>query len=259
MEAHARQDGPGHNYLVQHSAGSGKSSTIAWLAYRLSNLHNVDNDEVSEKVIVVTDRVVLDHQLQATVAQFEKVSGVVEKIAESSQQHTDALAGEQARIIITTIQKFPFVLEEIEELPGRSYAVLADEAHSSQLVAIRRPVELQVRPARLPERRHRRGEHRCSRADPTDRDHPEWASRGPSRRSSGGVRAHRPGQARGPPQPDGQAAPCVRRAPSHRPTHLRGRRHVGGSRRLVVRLGRTAPHASSSVSLLAARSVRDRR
>lgn len=132
MEAHAREHGPGHNYLVQHSAGSGKSNTIAWLAHRLSNLHNSGNDKVFDKVIVITDRVVLDRQLQATVAQFEKVSGVVEKIDESSQQLADALSGEQARIIITTIQKFPFVLEKIGELPGRSYAVLADEAHSSQ-------------------------------------------------------------------------------------------------------------------------------
>ena len=81
---------------------------------------------------MVTDRVVLDRQLQATVAQFEKVSGVVQKIDESSQQLADALAGEQARIIITTIQKFPFVIEKIGELPDRRYAIIADEAHSSQ-------------------------------------------------------------------------------------------------------------------------------
>ena len=132
MEAHAREHGAGHNYLVQHSAGSGKSNTIAWLAHRLSNLHDAGDTKVFNKVIVITDRVVLDRQLQATIAQFEKVSGVVQKIDESSQQLADALEGEQARIIITTIQKFPYVMEKISELPDRRYAVIADEAHSSQ-------------------------------------------------------------------------------------------------------------------------------
>jgi type I restriction enzyme R subunit len=132
LAAHAGEHGAGHNYLVQHSAGSGKSNTIAWLAHRLSNLHGVNDLLVFDKVVVITDRVVLDKQLQATVAQFEKVSGVVQKVDESSQQLAGALAGEQARIVITTIQKFPFVLQHVEGLPNRRYAVIADEAHSSQ-------------------------------------------------------------------------------------------------------------------------------
>ncbi|MEZ5246311.1 MAG: DEAD/DEAH box helicase family protein [Acidimicrobiales bacterium] len=129
---HARDHGAGHNYLVQHSAGSGKSNTIAWLAHRLSTLHAADDTKIFDKVIVITDRQALDRQMQETVGQFEKVAGVVQKIDESSAQLAEALEGEQARIIITTIQKFPFALEKIESLPNRRYAVIADEAHSSQ-------------------------------------------------------------------------------------------------------------------------------
>ena len=129
---HARTNGTGHNYLVQHSAGSGKSNTIAWLAHRLSTLHDDTDTKIFDKVIVITDRQVLDRQMQETVGQFEKVAGVVQKIDENSQQLANALEGEQARIIITTIQKFPFALEKISSLPNRRYAVIADEAHSSQ-------------------------------------------------------------------------------------------------------------------------------
>ena len=110
LEADAKSSGPGKSYLVQHSAGSGKSNTIAWLAHRLSNLHNAADEKVFDKVVVITDRVVLDRQLQETIYQFEHARGVVVKIDQHSQQLADALAGEQARIIITTLQKFPFVL-----------------------------------------------------------------------------------------------------------------------------------------------------
>lgn len=132
MEAAARTEGAGQKYLVQHSAGSGKSNTIAWLAHRLSNLHDDGDRKVFDKVVVITDRVVLDRQLQDTIYQFEHAHGVVERIEAHSQQLADALAGEQARIIITTLQKFPFVLDKVEALPSRSYAVIVDEAHSSQ-------------------------------------------------------------------------------------------------------------------------------
>jgi type I restriction enzyme R subunit len=132
LEATARAEGPGNKYLVQHSAGSGKSNTIAWLAHRLSNLHDDADQKVFDKVVVITDRLVLDRQLQDTVYQFEHAYGVVERIERHSQQLADALAGEQARIIITTLQKFPFVLDKVEDLPARSYAVIVDEAHSSQ-------------------------------------------------------------------------------------------------------------------------------
>lgn len=131
LEADARTNGSGHSYLVQHSAGSGKSNTIAWLAHRLSSLHDATDAKVFDKIVVITDRVVLDRQLQETIYQFDHVWGVVEKIDKDSQQLADALAGEQARIIITTLQKFPFVLDKIGELPSRSYAVIVDEAHSS--------------------------------------------------------------------------------------------------------------------------------
>lgn len=132
LEGHARANGAGQSYLVQHSAGSGKSNTIAWTAHRLSSLHDAQNEKVFHKVIVITDRVVLDRQLQDTIYQFEHARGVVVKIDQSSQQLADALTGEQARIIITTLQKFPFVLDKIESLPNRRYAVIVDEAHSSQ-------------------------------------------------------------------------------------------------------------------------------
>ncbi len=131
LEDAARSEGAGHSYLVQHSAGSGKSNTIAWLAHRLSTLHVGDN-KVFDKVIVITDRVVLDRQLQDTIYQFEHTHGVVVRIEKSSAQLADALTGEQARIIITTLQKFPFVMDKVGALPDRSYAVIVDEAHSSQ-------------------------------------------------------------------------------------------------------------------------------
>ena len=118
LEADARAHGAGQTYLVQHSAGSGKSNTIAWLAHRLSTLHDADDQKVFDKVVVITDRVVLDRQLQDTIYQFEHAHGVVVKIDKDSAQLAEALAGEQARIIITTLQKFPFVLDKVGELPG---------------------------------------------------------------------------------------------------------------------------------------------
>jgi type I restriction enzyme R subunit len=139
----ARQEGVGHNYLVEHSAGSGKSNTIGWLAHRLSSLHDAKNERVFDSVVVITDRVVLDQQLQDTVYQFEHKRGVVQKIDESSRQLAEALES-AVPIIITTLQKFPFVsrhlLKMAEERGGtgsgalltRRCAVIVDEAHSSQ-------------------------------------------------------------------------------------------------------------------------------
>ncbi len=132
MEADARQRGPGQQYLVQHSAGSGKSNTIAWLAHRLASLHDDNDDKVFDKVIVITDRLVLDRQLQDTIHQFEHTPGVVARIDQDSQQLAAALTGGEAKIIVTTLWKFPFVVEKIAGLTRRSYAVLIDEAHSSQ-------------------------------------------------------------------------------------------------------------------------------
>ena len=128
---HAQEHGAGRNYLVQHSAGSGKSNSIAWLSYRLSGLHNADNQRIFDSVIVVTDRRVLDSQLQNTIYQFEHKSGVVQHIDKDSQQLADAIGG-GANIIITTLQKFSFIVEKVGSLPDRNYAVIIDEAHSSQ-------------------------------------------------------------------------------------------------------------------------------
>jgi type I restriction enzyme R subunit len=132
LAEHAAEHGSGQNYLVMHSAGSGKSNTIAWLAHRLSSLHGAANEAVFDKVIIITDRVVLDRQLQDTVFQFEHVPGVVQRIDKDSQQLADALQGETSKIIITTVQKFGFVLEKVQGLRGRRFAVILDEAHSSQ-------------------------------------------------------------------------------------------------------------------------------
>lgn len=139
----AKTEGVGANYLVEHSAGSGKSNTIGWLAHRLASLHDVKNQRVFDSVIVVTDRVVLDQQLQDTIYQFEHKRGVVQKIDDSSRQLAEALEN-AVPIIITTLQKFPFVSRQLlkmaEErgqagtglLPTRRCAVVVDEAHSSQ-------------------------------------------------------------------------------------------------------------------------------
>ncbi len=132
LEERARRDGPGRNSLVPHSAGSGKSNTIAWLAHRLASLHDASDAKVFDKVVVVTDRKVLDRQLQDTVSQFEHAHGVVKRVEESSRELADALRSAEAKIIVTTFQKFPFVVEEVEALPERRYAVIVDEAHSSQ-------------------------------------------------------------------------------------------------------------------------------
>ena len=121
----------GTNYLIQHSAGSGKSNSIAWLAYRLSSLHNDTDKRIFDSVIVVTDRKVLDQQLQNTIYQFEHKTGVVQRIDKDSTQLANAL-GYGTNIIITTLQKFPFVVDKVGELPDRNYAVIIDEAHSSQ-------------------------------------------------------------------------------------------------------------------------------
>lgn len=123
-------NGSGTNYLIQHSAGSGKSNSIAWLAHRLSGLHNYNNEKIFKSVIVVTDRKVLDNQLQDTIFQFDHKLGVVEKIDKDSAQLKDAINAGKA-IIITTLQKFPVIYKDI--IGGKNnFAVIIDEAHSSQ-------------------------------------------------------------------------------------------------------------------------------
>ncbi len=133
----AKGEGPGNKYLVQHSAGSGKSNTIMWLAHQLSSAHDAADKKVFDSIIVVTDRQVLDDQLQATISQFEHKAGVVQRITKEGSKSAQlgvALAN-KTPIIIVTIQTFPYALDAIGELPDvakRSFAVIADEAHSSQ-------------------------------------------------------------------------------------------------------------------------------
>lgn len=135
----ARGEGPGNRYLVQHSAGSGKTNSISWLAHRLSQLHDADNARVFDTVVVVTDRTVLDKQLQDAISQFEKQAGVVQSITRESgesksKQLAAALTGGK-NIVIVTIQSFEALIESIQTVPalqGRRFAVIADEAHSSQ-------------------------------------------------------------------------------------------------------------------------------
>ncbi|WP_446009369.1 type I restriction endonuclease subunit R [Candidatus Electrothrix sp.] len=131
ITAHAREHGAGQNYLIQHSAGSGKSNSIAWLAYRLASLHNTTDERIFDAVIIVTDRRILDQQLQDTVYQFEHKTGVVQRIDKGSAQLAQALHS-CVPLIITTLQKFPFILDAAKDLPDRRYAVIIDEAHSSQ-------------------------------------------------------------------------------------------------------------------------------
>jgi type I restriction enzyme R subunit len=132
LAADARASGPGSNYLIQHSAGSGKSNTIAWLAHRLAGLHDAADRKVFDKVVVITDRVVLDRQLQTTVFQFDHEPGVVKRVEQGSAELAEALESGAAKIVVSTLQKFPFVLEKIGDLSERSFAVIVDEAHSSQ-------------------------------------------------------------------------------------------------------------------------------
>jgi len=148
LAEHASTWGPGRNYLPQHSAGSGKSNSIAWLAHRLSTLHTPadpsllaehatglglgPNEKVFPKVVVVTDRVILDRQLQDTIWQFDHTPGVVERIDKNSAQLAEALEGSRAQVIITTLQKFPVIAKAATDMKGKRFAVIVDEAHSSQ-------------------------------------------------------------------------------------------------------------------------------
>lgn len=131
MLADAQTNGSGQKYLIQHSAGSGKSNSIAWLSHQLIGLHDKSGiNNIFDTVIVVTDRRVLDVQIRNNIKRFQQVKGVVEAITEGSKQLKTALE-EGKKIIITTIQKFPHIVEEIGELPGNNFAIIIDEAHSS--------------------------------------------------------------------------------------------------------------------------------
>ena len=155
LAAAARTEGPGRNYLIQHSAGSGKTNSIAWLAHRLASLHDAKDAKVFDCVVVITDRRVLDRQLQDAIYQIEHAQGVVRTIDRDSRQLAAALI-DGTKIVVTTLQKFPFVLRGLLHVAGaaagapptagaraqanaweaeiaqRRYAVIVDEAHSSQ-------------------------------------------------------------------------------------------------------------------------------
>lgn len=155
LVAATRTESAGHNYLIQHSAGSGKTNSISWLSHRLASLHNAQDQKVFDCVIVITDRKVLDKQLQDAIYQIEHAQGVVKAIDQNAKQLADALI-DGTKIVITTLQKFPFVLRGLLHAAGaenqdkasdeekaqakawqaaiaaRRYAVIVDEAHSSQ-------------------------------------------------------------------------------------------------------------------------------
>ena len=156
MVAHAARHGAGNNYLIQHSAGSGKSNTIAWLAHRLSSLHTPadvslldpaavaeglqPNTPVFDKTVIITDRSVLDKQLQDTVGDFSQVEGLVGRVSgkggSKSAQLAEALSTSTKRIIVVTLQTFPALLDYLKreptEIRGGRFAIVVDEAHSSQ-------------------------------------------------------------------------------------------------------------------------------
>lgn len=135
LVAAARAEGPGHRYLIQHSAGSGKTNSIAWTAHQLSTLHRADGSKVFDSVIVVTDRTVLDSQLKEAIQQIDAKTGVVVGIdgagGSKSKQLSDALSSGK-QIIVVTIQTFGFVMDHLGSMTGKSFAIIADEAHSSQ-------------------------------------------------------------------------------------------------------------------------------
>ena len=129
--AATRAGGAGVDRLVQHSAGSGKSNTIAWTAHSLSRLHGEDDQPIFDKVVVITDRRVLDRQLQETVSGLDHTPGTIVRIDQHSSQLREALEGNAARVIITTLQKFPVIAQTANAIVGRRFAVIVDEAHSS--------------------------------------------------------------------------------------------------------------------------------
>ena len=120
------------NYLIQHSAGSGKTNTIAWLSHRFSSLHDKNDKQIFDNVVVVTDRVVVDRQLQAAISGIEHKSGLFKPMKDdcTSDDLRKALEG-NTKIIATTIQKFPYIVDTVASLKGKTFAVIIDEAHSS--------------------------------------------------------------------------------------------------------------------------------
>ncbi|MFD2638107.1 type I restriction endonuclease subunit R [Piscibacillus salipiscarius] len=131
IEEDVKKNGAGKSYLSQHSAGSGKTNSISWLSHRLAKLHDEHDEAMFDSVIVVTDRRVLDKQLQDAIYQLEHKTGFVEKIEKNSEQLAQAIKN-KAKIIVTTLQKFPFIIDQVNEISKGKYAIIIDEAHSSQ-------------------------------------------------------------------------------------------------------------------------------
>ena len=126
------ENGSTQNYLIQHSAGSGKTNSIAWLAYRLSSLHDSDNKIIFDNIIIVTDRVVVDRQLQSAIMNMEHKSGLIKVMDDKCNSSDLAIAlNGNTKIIATTIQKFPYIVDEVKNLKNKKFAVIIDEAHSS--------------------------------------------------------------------------------------------------------------------------------
>lgn len=126
------ENGSTQNYLIQHSAGSGKTNSIAWLAYRLSSLHDADNKIIFDNIIIVTDRVVVDRQLQAAIMGMEHKSGLIKVMDDKCNSSDLAIALDgNTKIIATTIQKFPYIVDDVANLKNKKFAVIIDEAHSS--------------------------------------------------------------------------------------------------------------------------------
>lgn len=125
-----QEEGPGNNYLIQHSAGSGKTKTMAWLAHQLANMTNHDGTAIYDCIIMVTDRIVLNRNMAEDVVNFEVTAGTVKDIRKSSKKLADALNGEN-RIIISTVQKFAFALDYLKHEKSKKYAIIVDEAHTT--------------------------------------------------------------------------------------------------------------------------------
>ncbi|KXL48372.1 MAG: hypothetical protein FE78DRAFT_29172 [Acidomyces sp. 'richmondensis'] len=176
--------GPGHNYLIQHSAGSGKTHTIAWLAHRLSNLHGPDNNPLFDTIIVITDRLVLDRQLQDAIYQFDHVQGVVKCIKENARQLQQALEAGTAKIIITTIQKFGVIANQVADLSHKHFAIIIDEAHSSQSGKAAEAVKHVLAAGSLEEAEHIQRELEAQAKDVEDQIVEELAKRGPQKNLS---------------------------------------------------------------------------
>ena len=133
LVAETKKNGAGHNYLLQHSAGSGKSNSIAWITYRLASLHNEHDMDIFQTVFVVTDRRVLNRQLQDTILSFEHIEGQIVTITDkdNSSKLKEAI-NDGKKIIITTLHRFPIIYKELDARSGKNFAIIVDEAHSSQ-------------------------------------------------------------------------------------------------------------------------------